>query len=176
MIPTASQTIGPYWHLIDDPSGYDLTRFGAEGDIITLSGRITDGADAPVSDAAIELFQAAPARSAQFPGYGRAACDAAGQFRFITLKPSPLPGPAGARGNTPQAPHCGLAILARGLLKPLFTRLYFPDEPLNATDPILALIEPPARRATLIAQAIGPDHYHLDIALQGAAETVFLEF
>ncbi|HQT88023.1 MAG TPA: protocatechuate 3,4-dioxygenase subunit alpha [Acidiphilium sp.] len=176
MIPSASQTIGPYWHLIQEPSWSDLTRFGAQGDAITLSGRITDGADAPVTDAAIELFQATPPRSASFPGYGRAASDAEGNFRFITLKPSPSPGPAGLRGNTLQAPHCGLAILARGLLKPLFTRLYFADEPLNETDPILALIEPPSRRATLIAQAVGARHYHLDIALQGAAETVFLEF
>ena len=27
--PTASQTIGPYWHLIEHPEFADLTRFGA---------------------------------------------------------------------------------------------------------------------------------------------------
>ena len=176
MIPAASQTIGPYWHLIHEPDWADLTRFGAHGTPIILTGRITDGGRAPVTDAAIELFQPSPARRENFPGYGRAASDASGQFRFVTLKPEPVPGPAGPRGNALQAPHCGLAILARGLLKPLFTRLYFPDEPLNATDPVLTLIEPPARRATLIAVRTGPDQFHLDIALQGDAETVFLEF
>ena len=31
-IATASQTIGPYWHLLEDPSWADLTRFGATGE------------------------------------------------------------------------------------------------------------------------------------------------
>lgn len=176
MFATASQTIGPFWHLIDDPDWFDLTRFGAEGERLAIEGRVTDGAGAGVTDAAIELFQASPARSPRFPGYGRAATGSDGMFRFVTIRPAPLPGPAGARGNTPQAPHCGIAIFARGLLKPLFTRVYFAGEALNETDPILALIEPPSRRATLIARQIAAAHYRLDISLQGDAETVFLEF
>ena len=176
MFTTASQTIGPYWHLIDDPGWFDLTRFGAEGARITIAGHVTDGAGAIVTDAAIELFQASPARLASFPGYGRAATGSDVTFRFVTIKPEPLPGPASTRGNTMQAPHCGIAIFARGLLKPLFTRVYFAGEALNDTDPILALIDPPSRRATLIARQIAPRHYRLDISLQGDAETVFLEF
>jgi protocatechuate 3,4-dioxygenase alpha subunit len=175
-IATASQTIGPYWHLIDDPDWADLTRFGALGDRITIEGLITDGNNAPVTDAAVELWQASPEASDRFTGHGRAATDAAGRFRFVTVKPEPLPGPRGARGNALQAPHCALAILARGLLKPLFTRLYFEDEPLNETDPILALIDPPARRATLIAKRIAGQAYRLDLRLHGGNETVFLEF
>lgn len=170
---TASQTIGPYWHLIDQPDWWDLTRFGVDGELITLDGRITDGEGAPVADAAVELFQASPERSSTFPGYGRVATDADGMFRFATVKPKPLPGPRGA--NVLQAPHCGLAVFARGLLKPLFTRLYFRDEPLNETDPILALIEP-SRRRTLIAAQTAPATWRLDIVMQGEGETVFLEF
>lgn len=170
---TASQTIGPFWHLIDEPDWRDLTRFGADGEAITLEGRISDGAAAPVADAAVELFQASPERSPTFPGYGRAATDGDGVFRFTTVKPGPLPGPRGA--NVLQAPHCGLAIFARGLLKPLFTRLYFPNEQLNETDPILALIDP-SRRRTLIAAQTAPSTWRLDIVLQGEGETVFLDF
>lgn len=176
MAATSSQTIGPYWHLIDDPAWSDLTRMGAAGPPITIEGRVTDGANAPVGDAAIELFQASPETSETFPGYGRVRTDPDGQFRFATIMPGPLPGPAGALANIRQAPHCGLAILARGLLKPLFTRIYFPAEALNETDPILALIEPVERRATLIARLVAPHRYLLAISLQGGAETVFLEF
>ena len=32
MSATASQTIGPFWHLLEDKTWADLTRFGAEGE------------------------------------------------------------------------------------------------------------------------------------------------
>jgi protocatechuate 3,4-dioxygenase alpha subunit len=66
--------------------------------------------------------------------------------------------------------------MARGLLRPQFTRLYFDVETANATDPVLALIEPAGRRETLIARRVGEGAYRLDINLQGPQETVFLEF
>jgi len=172
---TANQTIGPFWHLLDHAGWHDLTRLGATGERIVLTGRITDGAGAPVADACVELWQASPPADANFPGFGRAAADADGRFRFITLRPGPLPGATSRRGNAQQAPHLAIAIHARGLMKPLVTRAYFPGEPLNETDPVLNLIEDPARRATLITTR-GPDgSFHMDIRLQGAAETVFLE-
>ncbi len=171
-IATASQTIGPYWHLIEHPEWADLTRFGAVGERMTLTGRITDGAGALVTDACVELWQASPACDATFPGYGRAATDAAGMFRFTTIRPGPLPGP----GNAQQAPHVALNLLARGILGRLVTRVYFAGEPLNDSDPILNLIDDPARRATLIAHATGPGAWHSEIRLQGAGETVFMEF
>ena len=61
-IATANQTIGPYWHLIEDPSWSDLTRFGAQGEQIVLTGSIYDGAGKPVVDAAIEIWQTNPER------------------------------------------------------------------------------------------------------------------
>lgn len=170
---TPSQTIGPYWHLIDNAGWADLTRFGVDGRQITVAGRVIDGAAAPVGDAAIELFQASPERSADFPGFGRVRTAPDGQFAFVTVMPGPLPWVG--RANAQQAPHCGLAILARGLLKPLVTRIYFEGEASNESDPVLGLIDP-ARRGTLIARRVGPHEYHLDIRLQGGDETVFLEF
>lgn len=170
-VATASQTIGPYWHLIEHKEWADLTRFGATGEVIIITGRITDGAGEPAGDTAVELWQASPAASAGFLGYGRCGTDAAGRFRFTTLKPEALPG----AGNQTQAPHLSLALFARGLMTALRTRLYFPHEPLNATDPLLAAMEDPAERATLIATAAGPGVWHLEIRLQGPGETVFLE-
>lgn len=171
MLATGSQTIGPYWHLILHPEWADLTRFGAGGERIGLTIGLRDGDGAPVGDAAVELWQATPPADARFPGFGRASADAEGRCRFTTIKPGPLP----AAGNAWQAPHCALAIFARGLLKPLFTRVYFADEALNAEDPLLGAIADPARRASLIARAAGPADWAIDIVLQGANETVFLE-
>ena len=171
-IATASQTIGPYWHLIEHREFADLTRFGAAGERITLTGRVTDGDGAPVADGCVELWQASPTASDTFPGYGRAATDGDGRFRFTTIRPGPLPGP----GNAQQAPHVAINLLARGILGRLVTRVYFQDEALNDTDPILSLIEDAARRATLIARADDAGMWHLDIRLQGDGETVFMEF
>ncbi len=171
-IATASQTIGPYWHLIEHPEFADLTRFGAGGERMALTGRITDGDGAPVMDGCVELWQASPAASETFPGYGRAATDRDGRFRFATVKPGPLPGP----GNVQQAPHFALNLLARGILGRLVTRAYFDGEPMNETDPILSLIEQPARRATLMARSAGAGTWHIDIRLQGEGETVFMDF
>ena len=169
-VATAFQTIGPYWHLLEHAEQADLTRFGAAGEKLTLVGRITDGAGATVTDAAVELFQASPASSESFPGWGRARTDARGEYRFTTVKPGPVPG----RGNSMQAPHFALNIFARGILTRLYTRAYFAGEPLNATDPLLALVEDPARRATLIAIPDGAAVWRKDIVLQGAGETVFI--
>ena len=46
-----------------------------------------------------------------------------------------MPGPNGR----PQAPHIDVSVFARGLLKRLVTRIYFPDETeANAEDPVLS--------------------------------------
>jgi protocatechuate 3,4-dioxygenase alpha subunit len=170
-VATANQTIGPYWHLIDDPAWADLTRFGATGEQIILTGTVRDGAGALVTDAAIEIWQTSPPASDRFPAFGRCRTDKTGSFRFITLKPGPVAG----LGNAQQAPHVAVSIFARGLLKALTTRLYFQNEPLNETDPVLSLIEDESRRRTLIAQQVASDTWHLNIRLQGENETVFME-
>ena len=172
---TSGQTIGPFWHLIEHPEWADLTRFGAAGDRITLTGSVLDGDGNPVTDAAVELWQADPPADGSFPGFGRSRTDERGKFRFTTLRPGPLPG----RGNAQQAPHFAITILARGLLKGLMTRAYFAGEPLNETDPLLSSIEDPRRRATLIARPENADVWRIDIRLQrgalGETETVFLD-
>lgn len=174
---TASQTAGPYWHLIDHPEWADLLRAdgpnaAAQGERITLTGRISDGEGAPCADTLVELWQADPEGSYEgaFHGFGRCATDGEGRFRFTTLKPGPVRG----RGNAAQAPHVALSLFARGLMKPLVTRLYFAGEALNEHDPLLSAL-PPARRGTLIAQPAAPGEWRLDIRLQGEGETVFLE-
>ena len=94
-----------------------------------------------------------------------------GAFSFQTVKPGAVAGREGA----PMAPHLNLWLVSRGINIGLNTRMYFGDEDsANAADPVLAMIEQPHRRATLIARAEGAT-YHFDIRLQGEGETVFLD-
>ena len=106
-----------------------------------------------------------------FLGYGRAATDAQGRFHITTIKPGPVPG----RGNALQAPHINVAFFARGLLRQLFTRIYFGDEAANAADPLLTAIEDETARQSLIARRGEDGTYRFDIVLQGAGETAFLD-
>jgi protocatechuate 3,4-dioxygenase alpha subunit len=170
MHTTTSQTIGPYWHLLEEKSWADLTRFGAEGKIITIEGHVIGGDGAPLPDACVEIWQSSPPASDTFTGFGRAATDANGKFTLKTLMPEPVPGP----GNSLQAPHLALTLLARGLLYHLTTRVYFAGAPENENDPILALI-PEDRRPTVIAHQTAPGTWTLDIHTQGDKETVFFE-
>lgn len=173
---TASQTAGPYWHMIDFPEWADLLRAdgpnaGAAGERIILTGRITDGDGAVVRDAMVEIWQADPdgRYDSDFHGFGRCATDGEGAYRFVTVKPGAVPGP----GNSTQAPHIVIAIFARGLMAGVTTRAYFAGDTRLADDPVLALV-PATRRGTMVARAEGGGVWRLDIRLQGADETVFL--
>jgi protocatechuate 3,4-dioxygenase, alpha subunit len=163
-----------------------LAPNGVRGERIVIVGRVLDGDGASVDDAMVEIWQAnADGRydhpddlqekliDPHFHGFGRAATDQDGRFRFDTIKP----GPASGLGNALQAPHINVSLFARGLLKRLVTRIYFPDESLNASDAILNAV-PSARRSTLIARAesLSPQPtLRFDIVLQGENETVFFD-
>src|ERR1700733_2822967 len=105
------------------------------------------------------------------PGFGRSNTDARGEYRFLTVKPGPVPG----RGNAQQAPHIAICVLSRGLMRGLVTRAYFQGDALNETDPLLMSIDAQDRRSTLIARPEGTATWRLDIRLQGDGETVFLD-
>jgi protocatechuate 3,4-dioxygenase alpha subunit len=188
---TPSQTAGPYVHigLIPKQAGFDifdnnlgetLVTDATQGTRIRVEGRIFDGTGALVRDALVELWQAdaagryARTADAAFRGWGRTGTDfATGIWSFETIKPGPVP------GQRPMAPHLTLWIVARGINLGLATRMYFPDEEAaNAADPLLNVVEQPARRATLIARQEARDGkpvYVFDIRLQGEGETVFFD-
>ena len=102
---------------------------------------------------------------------GAAPTDADGRFAFTTVKPGAVREPDGSV----QAPHISVLCFARGLLKPVLTRLYFADEAeANAADPVLRAIGDEGERATLLAQRRpARRRYRFDIRLQGDGETVF---
>lgn len=185
LIPTPSQTVGPYLHLgLTWLNLDDLAKGAPAGDRIVIGGRIVDADGKPIPDAMLEVWQANAAGKyahpedtqdkpvdAKFAGYGRIPTDKDGHFRFTTVKPGRVPG----LGNSLQAPHITVALFMRGLLRHLYTRIYFSDEASNAADPVLGLIEE-GRRNTLVAQRVpGKAEYQWNIAMQGAGETVFFD-
>jgi protocatechuate 3,4-dioxygenase alpha subunit len=148
-----------------------------DGRRIVVEGRVFDAAGEPVSDALIETWQAnADGAYPTWPaagipaGFVRLATGPGGEYTLATVKPGRVPAP----GEGLQAPHIVVSVFARGLLRRLVTRIYFPDEQrANAVDPVLLSIEDAGARATLIASESGAAHYRFDIHLRGEKETAF---
>ncbi len=187
LIPTASQTVGPFFHLglTSNHSVACMASPGTKGERIWLRCRVLDGDGEPVPDAMLELWQASAdgkyahpddhqdkPRDPNCPGFGRLATGVKGECVFETVKPGCLPGP----GATGQAPHINVSVFARGISQRLATRIYFADEPANANDPVLALV-PADRRVTLIAapDATNAGHWIFEIRLCGERETAFFD-
>lgn len=173
-----SQTAGPYVHIgcVPQTAGLEQREMGPQlgGDMIsedtqetriTLEIDIFDGDGAPVKDALLEIWQAAPdgqyVPTPSFTNWGRQATDLmTGRAVFDTLKPGALQG---------QAPHILVWIVARGINLGLTTRIYFPDEN-NPQDAAFALAA--ERAKTMVAVKTDTGYAHT-IHLQGPEETVF---
>ena len=168
---TPGQTVGPFYAIALPFDGDADLVSPTHPDAIQLTGLVLDGHGAPVPDALLEIWQ--PDASGKvvheagslrrdgftFTGWGRAATDNTGRYRFTTIAPG---GPS---------PFIAVTVFARGLLNRLFTRAYLPGFP---PDRLLTSV-PDDRRQTLIAVADGP-RLRFDIRLQGPDETVFLRF
>ena len=167
---TPSQTVGPYLALgLPWEDGPYAAAAGAPG-AIRISGRVLDGSGDPIPDALVETWQSSPKIGVGFRAFARCPSDDDGRWFVLTLRPGPVPGPAG----TTQAPHLDVSVFARGMLHRVVTRIYFADEAdANATDPVLASV-PPDRRETLLAR-LGNDGHRFDIRIQGLDETVFFD-
>jgi len=173
---TPSQTVGPYLSigLLEPPTVSELVAPDAPG-AITITGVLLDGNGDPVPDGMVEIWQAdadgsyaVSAEDDGFFGFGRSGTVDGGRFTFVTQKPGRVAWPEGGL----QAPHLVVGVFARGLLKRLVTRMYFPDEvEANANDPVLSGLSP-ERRETLIAKPEAGG-LRFDIILQGPGETTF---
>jgi protocatechuate 3,4-dioxygenase alpha subunit len=110
----------------------------------------------------VEIWQADAAGhldNPKFPGWGRAATDAQGVYRFRTVRPGAIPG---------RAPHINFLILYSGLMRQLQTVMFFSD----AADPVLAVVKFKDR---LIAKSAGQNRFRFDIRLRGGDETPFFD-
>ncbi len=187
LLLTSSQTVGPFFAptlLREDARRNVLIQPETTGERIRIEGHVLDGDGVPVPDAMVEIWQAnahgrynhpadqgSAALDPSFLGFGRSGTAEDGSYWFETIKPGPVP----FNGERMQAPHICVTVFARGLLNHLVTRLYFEDDPSNASDPVLQSV-PADRRATLLARRQQEGNmtvYRFDIILQGPGETAF---
>lgn len=132
---TPSQTVGPYFTI-------GLSRRAQNelpGGALRLAGRVLDGGGAGVEDAVVELWHPAV-------GFARCGTGADGAFSFL------LPD---------QPRRYEVMVFARGLLKPVVTRLYLPGAGA-------------AEDESMVAREDG-DELRYDVRLQGEGETAFFE-
>jgi len=219
LIPTSSQTVGPFVEIGCTYLATDRVAGPTLGTVdVTVRGRVLDGDGEPVPDYMLEIWQTTGKAldgqrsfrrfatqdddqgrfATQDDDQGRFATQDDDQGRFATQDDHPgviTSGVAFGRvmpladgsfavhtAYAPEhadnsAPHLAMLVFMRGLLKPLYTRMYFPDDVRNDADSVLALV-PPDRRATLVARrdSLSDGSLEWNIVLQGANETVFFEW
>jgi len=164
-----SQTIGPFFHEALRWRDGGNVAFSSQGTRVVLAGRIFDGAGEPVGDALVETWQKLPkgSKPGAAPGasnpyaFGRVETAKDGTFRIETSMPEG------------EAPSLDVSIFARGLLKPLRTRVYLAPKDKVRADPQLKALADSPRLATLVATPAGAGEYRWEVRLQGEGETVF---
>jgi protocatechuate 3,4-dioxygenase alpha subunit len=185
LVATPSQTVGPFFHfaLADNAALGCLVRSDTRGERIRLTIRVVDGAGVPLPDALVEVWQADAdgvyvrphnpqdvLEPPGFCGFGRLPTAADGTCVFETIRPGQVPD---AQGRL-QAAHIDVCLLARGLMRHVYTRIYFAGDEALAADAVLTLV-PENRRRTLMARPCGPGAWAFDVRLQGDDETVFFD-
>jgi len=171
-------------NLAVDPNGR-----AALGQLIRVSGRIMDEAGRLVAGAIVELWQANAAgryrnpldtRDApldpNFLGNGRTATDAEGRYEFFTIKPGAYPVPNSGRWWRP--PHIHISVFGPSSISRLVTQMYFPGEPLNAHDRLIASIPDQGARERLVSRQTDTGDidgeflaFEHDLVLAGSAAT-----
>ena len=146
-------TLGPFFPREFAEGANDLA--GNAVDAVEITGRVTELDGKPLDNVIVEIWQ--PEGS----GWGRAATDASGEYRFRVRRPRAIPG---------RAAHINFLILYSGLMRQLQTTLFFE----RASDPVLEAVEE-ARRPLLVARREGENRYRFDIRLRGADETPFFD-
>ena len=155
-------TLGPFFPREFAQGANDLAS-GAKGEAIEITGRVTQADGKALDNVVLEVWQAdSQGRfdNPQFLGWGRAATDASGVYRFRTIKPGAYEG---------RLPHINFCILYSGLMRQLQTTMFF--EP--GRDPVLDAV-PAGRRSLLVAHREGTV-YRFDVRLRGDGETPFFD-
>jgi protocatechuate 3,4-dioxygenase beta subunit len=192
---TLTEITGPAapWDRLMGPALADLTRQHPGepiGQRITVSGQVLDEDRRPVPHTVMEIWQCNAAGryihandrwdapiDPNFTGAGRVVTDAAGRYRFTTIRPGAYPW--GNHTNAWRPSHIHLSLLGPAFATRLVTQLYFPDDPLIEIDAIANAV-PLAARARMVARfdiattqpnfALG---YLFDVVLRGRHATPF---
>ena len=160
LIPTGEMTLGPFF---PREFAQDANVLATKGEVIEITGRVTQADGKALDNVVLEIWQADSKGRFDAPdffGWGRAATDASGVYRFRTVRPGAYEG---------RAPHVNFLILYSGLMRQLQTTMFFE----LARDPVLDAV-PAARRALLVARREA-GVYRFDIRLRGDNETPFFD-
>jgi protocatechuate 3,4-dioxygenase beta subunit len=194
LFPTPSCTVGPFFpaHYFG-PTDNDLTVIGdkrALGQKIYIGGKVLEANRVPRWNAIVEIWQpdagghfshpndpGHASADPNFMGWGRRSTEDDGYYDFVTVRPGSYKDPL---TGAVRAPHINVSIMSSGLMRRLVTTFFFPEEPLNAGDPVFKSIDDAHLRERIILKPANLDRapaqavsYHLDIVLQGEDETPF---
>jgi protocatechuate 3,4-dioxygenase alpha subunit len=159
-------TLGPFFPREFAQSAHDLTRMGTTvvpGEQIEIAGTVRQADGAPLDNLVLEIWQADSRGrfdNPAFLGWGRAATDAQGVYRFRTIKPGAPEG---------RIAHVNFLLLYSGLMRQLQTVMFFE----LGRDPVLEAI-PASLRPRLVASREGTV-YRFDVRLRGDGETPFFD-
>ena len=190
---TLSEITGPQFTTHDTgPAVTDLTRQHPQapmGERIIVAGRVLDEDGRAVPRTLVEVWQANAAGrylhpldqhdaplDPNFTGFGCAATDDEGRYRFVTIKPGCYPWRN--HNNAWRPAHIHFSLFGPAFATRLVTQMYFPGDPLLASDPIFNCTADAEARERLIAHfdwevtipetALG---YRFDIVLRGREQT-----
>jgi protocatechuate 3,4-dioxygenase beta subunit len=146
---TPEQILGPFYPLKPLDQNADLTMVPgrprrAEGQVLTVMGRVLNLKGEPIRNAKVEIWQAnargrythpsdtnpAPL-DPNFEGAAMLTADSDGRYRFKTIKPAAYP--VGPHRMRPAHIHFQVS----GQQDRLVTQMYFEGDPNNDTDPFL---------------------------------------
>ena len=163
LVPTAEMTLGPFFPREFAQGANDLAAGAKDGEVIEITGRVTQLDGQPLDNLVLEIWQADAAGRFDNPGFlgwGRAATDAQGVYRFRTLRPGAPKG---------RMSHINFLLLYSGLMRQLQTVMFFE----LGSDPVLDAV-PAAVRERLVAKSEGTV-YRFDLKLRGEGETPFFD-
>lgn len=136
---TPAQTEGPFYPVVDQTDkDWDLTQVkgkskSAKGQVVWITGTVTDENCRPVEKALVEIWQAAFSGRYHHPGddsgleldpnfqyWGKSVTDPLGQYQFKTIVPGHYP----ADAHWIRPPHIHYKVFATGF-HDLTTQMYF---------------------------------------------------
>src|SRR5881628_1788419 len=138
-----------------------------DGEIIDVTGRVTDEECRPVKGAMVEVWQAnargryrhvadpnpAPL-DPNFLGFGETITDENGMYSFKTIKPGAYP----VGGGWVRPPHVHFKVHG-GMFHMMFTQMYFAGEEHNRNDFLLNEIAKDERKRLIIEPSRRPGSY-----------------
>jgi len=190
---TVSECTGPIFSASDVPANaQDLTNQHSGpplGERIIVSGRVLDERGRVVTHSLVEIWQANAAGrylhtcdqhnaplDPNFTGCGSMLTDGEGHYRFVTIRPGCYPWRN--HYNAWRPAHIHFSLFGPAFATRLVTQMYFPGDPLLASDPIFNSTADENARQRLISTfdwdttipetALG---FRFDIVLRGPQET-----